>query len=1800
MVSETNTFSHPDTPPTTPSPTTQEGKNPPTDPESQIRELKRQSSEALSDRVLETMSSITNLLTGMEEQEGFQLIDDEYRMESEEKEESIILECESLSDISRELDILSVSSILDLDTGDVQMFPEELILEPAQSGGDRENVEKPDNNEDEITEETTGTTSLEVTGCETCEELSAESLISDPEPLILITPETMVTVHSAPTLEQNPYPGEETSKTPYDFSTEELLSSSLTDKTEEGADPGFMIGHSSDENKSLGTIDITVDAGHIIAVQGMDLSNDSLELTTSQSLEPEPSDEFPLSNVETKDIPEAKEIPSDEFPLSNVETKDIPEAKETPSKESYPGILEEETQEDEEEDEPGKRAEILAELGRVFVREETTQPSPQQAEDYEPNQLDDIQERNSGDEDDVPSSITVTSLRVEDQLNPDIEETSGLKDKVENNLVDTSTDSLLTPDEVDSNPENVESSRKVPEVDIDFSLSNPGENTVADGTKGSTNDDINDHSDSILTPDEMDSSPEVVKNSKKVPNFNIDLSLSNSSPTDSTFDETKDQPSQGASEMPAEGITEHEQITRSSSVSSTSSSSSDDSRKIKLKRRGTGSYVSSAKSKETIVEQPIETEKDVADVPEKGVTEPISDAPLSTVNTPNIFFDQMDDKAELEVKVPLSNMELEFNLESAQESNDIQGDSIVNLVEVGDIVPNRDDLLSFDSELEQGEVVLRRISVSSSSSSSSDSDHDDEKDNCTERKHIPVVTSVIVSDAASIIPVQDFDLDKVEQDNQDLVSFQAASEEPVEEVFTNQENSQIGGQIIPTICLNDDFQFEEQSEKGLSDADLPIGDTEMAEQTTSFAPELTFNEVKEASSNTDPSSELDHNVSSIDDPITPPQAVLRRDRAESTSSSSSDSSSESHSEYIVEHSITIAEMESDDSSICSESDLQDSMQRCNTMKRTLSVDYYVKDNDETVEADLETVTPELTVGIEETEKDAAFKDSFEDYSPSPDDLHIPLSVILSSNSSRKSSSSSSTSSSYVIPEIQSPTSLTKQDVDESFAASITESNDKDIGIRSAEPIQDIDVKAFVDSQIEQAIARTLKLDDDPELNADDGKETSQRIIMTNSSFNMLSDVPDVQMIPITETKIVSRKSSASSSGDESKIPDLHLGTTGFDLTQDKAVSLKQFPESITEESVLKQLESSIELETSAQLESSSDSSLSLKTSDGSEEKPTDYDDDNKLRHFSFVSMDVLAEPLDFNKGTSQLNILCSSSSSDETPGPDVDGKNELKLVEISVPAETEKHENDINEVTEEIKQVERSVRNLNIDLMSANQDEENQCDTSVDISPETPLLDLKLSLENDISQPSIASSCSDGDGKTDLTEVTELVEAEKLGYEDEAEIDVPQAVTVSAESPTIDKITLVNTLEESPPIDKMALANHADESPTIDKMVSVNTPDESPMIDYVTMINTPDLIETDSDSESLSEEEGFCESDAMQSILDQMTGSTISVTENEVEDELRSLSSSSSRSTVAGTVDFADGDTPEPPSETTGESRNTSAEPTEDSRVPSVELTDDMRTPSVEPTEIDEEATPEPPTFCPEPPTLSLETPNIDLPSYSVISEDVGVRELDNRTMNVPESSRQDTMTQDSANEITLDAPHTIASNGHSEETPGSQTLNESSLGTYDLGSTMNTDPNLTFNSKDKLFLKTNWPKYDPVIGKSFAIACKVRLHGFELRDQDIKNNASIRLHKDQDLLSIQPKFINGYFVFKIKNPTLAESGWYNFTVNMLDYEASEGQDINIVLKGNKNKRTKSMNSIGSLGSLGSLFSVNNKNPNKR
>ena len=1736
MISETNTFSHPDTPPTTPSPTIQvkDEENSETDPGSQIRALKRQSSEALSERVVETMNSITNLLTGMEEQEGFQLKDDEYRMEPEETEvttislqSSIVLECESLSDISQEIDNMSVFSILDVKEEGVQQVSIEPPLEPVHPAVESETlidyVEKVENIEDEITEETTGTTSHEVTGCETCEELSAESLVSDPEPLILITPQVMVAVHSAPVSEQHPHTvNEEKSKTSDESSTEELVSLSLTDETiepillnedEDGIASKFKIPHSVDENQSLGTIEITVDADHIIAVQGINTSNDSLDLTTTQVIEPKPSDEhaIPQEPAETRDIPEATENPlkdvKEEIPE---EDSDVDDVQTTP------------------EDDYMKREEILVELGRVFVREETTPPSPPQTEsdsirlsDYQADELKhlvDIQEVHSGDEEDVPSSITVTSLRVESQPSPDIEENSVPHDKVENKLADTSTDSLLTPDEVDSSPEVVESSRKVPDIDIDFSLSNSGEKAVADGTMESTLDDI------------------------------------------------ENQSSQAASEMPAESISDTEQIIRSSSTSSSSSSFSDGAEgRIKIKRRSTSNYVSSAKSKESIIhiEQPdvIETAKgeDGPDVYGKDLTETIDDTPQSTVNTATVLLgsDEMEDKARLEVNVPQSEELVKSKiLDLAQESND----TVTHLKEEEkDIAASKDDTpLSGNSESEQNDVV---VSKTSGSSSSSDSDHDDEKDTekVKEKKDIPMSSSDTVTDTASIILTLDFGVDTIKHENQELVCVEVAPEDLLREpltkevVETNQEIN-VGGHTIPTIYLNDDSKPEEDTEIGF-DIEIMVGNTERVEQTITSGPESNLNEVKEPSPIADKSVELKYvppasveqvasndtvlvsnytshdDFSNVDVPITPPQAVLKRNSAGSISSSSSDSESETHSAYLVEHSVTIPEIESDDSSICSESDLRESMQRFNKMKRSLSADGYVEDNNRSFEGDLETITPDfnLTVGAEATDTDAAVKDSCENVSPSPEDIHIPLSVILSSNSSRKSSSSSSDSSSGAIKERQSPILLTKQTVDVSFTASTEDSNDKVIGIGSTDTIQEIDVKAFVDSQIEVAVARTLKLEEKPELT--DEKESSQQIIVTNTTFSMLSDVPDVQIISmnINEPKIVSRKSSTSSSEDESKFPELHLALKGCNFSQDEDLLL------INEESVLKQLESSIELETAAYLKyssssdhfkSASDASFSSKTSSGSEE--LDANDD----------------------------------------------------------------ENEFIEVTEELKELESSAPDSETDRISADHDEGSRYgkliittenEISTDPPFENPVLNKDMSLENNFSQPSIASSSSssdkgsgsDGDGKTDLTEVTEIVEAEKLGYEDEAEIDVPQAVTVSEESPTIDKITFVNTPEESPTIDK------------------------------VTLINTPDLLEANSDSDSLSEEEGFCESDAMQSILDRMTGSTISVTGEEVEDELRSLSSSSSRSTVARNED--DAETPEPPSETTGESRTTSAEPTEDSRMFSVEPTDEMRTPSVEPIELDEETTPEPPSLSPEPPTESPEPPNIELPSYSVISEEIDMKEIERRTMNLPETLRHDNvhtdalafLSQDSGDDITEDKPHTNG-NKHLEEKPHSQTLNDSSLGTYDLSSTLNTDPNLTVDSTDKLFLKTNWPKYDPVLGKSFAIACKVRLRGFELRDQDIKNNASIRLYKDEELLSVQPKFINGYFVFKIKNATLAESGWYSFTVNMLEYEATEGQDINIALKGDKNKRTKSMSSIGSLGSLGSLFSVNNKTQNRR
>ena len=127
------------------------------------------------------MNSITNLLTGMEEQEGFQLENDEYHMESEDKEvtpislqNSIVLECESLSDISQELEKMSVCSLVDVEDAcmkqvsiDPPSEPDRSVaaLDSAMTAG---NAAKLESTEDETTEDTTGTISHEVTGCETC------------------------------------------------------------------------------------------------------------------------------------------------------------------------------------------------------------------------------------------------------------------------------------------------------------------------------------------------------------------------------------------------------------------------------------------------------------------------------------------------------------------------------------------------------------------------------------------------------------------------------------------------------------------------------------------------------------------------------------------------------------------------------------------------------------------------------------------------------------------------------------------------------------------------------------------------------------------------------------------------------------------------------------------------------------------------------------------------------------------------------------------------------------------------------------------------------------------------------------------------------------------------------------------------------------------------------------------------------------------------------------------------------------------------------------------------------------------------------------------------------------------------------------------------------------------------------------------------------------------------------------------------------------------------------------------------
>ncbi|KAL5268929.1 hypothetical protein ACHWQZ_G002684 [Mnemiopsis leidyi] len=1908
VVGERNTFTHPDTPPSTPSPTTQVKDNSDPHPESQLEMLKRQSSEALSEKVVETMNSITNLLTGLEGQEGFEMTEDGYHIEDlvgipVSLQSSIILDCESLSDVSRELDEMSVSSMPEVEDKLVQMITVEPPLEPTpqkviphtaselleqeekteddfskekgttedeimeqKKTAEDEIMEHKEATEDEITEETTETISHEIKGCETCEELSAESLVSDPEPSVFITPQVMISVHSAPLLEDHPNT-DNVGTTKVSESVGNLSGEGKPDAAPLSRSEGPDLAHTDnvkleddipvdskmsqivEDDFTLGTIEITVDADQIIAVQGIDTSNDSLDVTDSKLQDLDDSYEInqPKKPEELKMIEEVEENPQKDEPMSD--------------------------------DDRVKREEILAELGQVFVRDESLHTSPPELEPS--NEAAETLGAIVDDDESVPASITVSTMPLQGKNVPS-GDAEDLSSRIDCKLAESSVDSLLTSDELESNPEVVQRER-APEVNVDLSLSSfeepvipyseftpsvefnlneteypltdqveppeikkEAENSlICDGQAlpivpehlDSDNKDkkglASSSTDSILTPDEVDFNSEVVVSSKKPLNIDLDLTLSqfekfNHVVADECAKSSVIEP------IPAESNSEAEQILRSSSTSSSNSSYSSfegaDGQRIKIKRRRTSNYVDSAKNKEPIVHLELQLEKEQEGIAaeneidqvelrndlkrllsDEGITVPLTPSGLRDSDVMNASVEPSDEQTRPEPYIKPEEVEIGEDLSE----------------DIGDAEQRTDiDLLSESIELDQKETM----------------------------------NAIAKEDRKEELP-------------------QRLDEEP---------------QSIPSISLNGGLKFEEdpvveevdQVTLDPCDAEkenvkIDISALKNLDPVVDSRVELKELEVEHEVSN-DQVSTNDHDVTlfspdvpnDADEPITPPQAVLRRNSGVSISSSSSESDSELYEVCVEQQFAAVKEVESDDSSICSASDLRESMRRFHEMKRSLSVDDCLNNSVEVVETDLEIVTPDLNLSEENHSNlyttEIVLEHSHEECSPAPGDIHIPLSVILSSNSSRKSSSSSSDSGSE-------ERSLNPEETSESNLEILTvKAIEKNFDITPNDRITDQEVRDFVNSQIEIALEKTLELEDNPKKTTQ--TEPENQISITNTTFSLLSDIPDFQLKHVeTDNKIISRKSSSSSNSEmETEIPRIDIeemyvkagclkpSTSSsenegdcpqIDLTDIKSASRKSSSSSSsTEEAVHPEinLEEVTEINVSRKSSSGSDREtrlIEIEISQNTEDLTAVKDESAFLIPHEIIqsSEPTHEEPLKVS-GSPAIEIEAvihkpvsrsSSSSSNLKSGS-----------ESSLSSKTSSASKNVEEIAK--------VENVTVltETVLVETDKEKPYGTlaiasetnSLESTPlDNPVLSKELSIE--ISQSSIASSSSsdkdsgsDGDGKTDLTEVTEIVEAEKLvlTYEDNPEIDAPQAVTMSKESPTIDKIKLVNTPEESPETDLLLLTEKSssvgnikalglvEDSHTVDKTnapeegylvidktkpeviceqtpkdETSTTPDVSPAIENITVINTPDLLEAGSDSDSLSEEEGFCESDAMQSILDMMTGSTASMTGDDIEDELRSLSSSSSKSTVArGEEESADGATPEPASET-ADSRTPSPEVTEDfSRMTSAEPSEDMRTPSIEPAEVDEEATPEPPTLSSKPPA---ESP-AGLPSYSVVSEDVDVKELDREEERKPDTIRQESshalmilsLSQDSNDEITEDK--TTSSKEQSEESPQSQTLNSSSLGTYDLSTTINTDPNLTIDSKEKLFLKTKWPKYDPVLGKSFALACKVRLRGFELRDQDIKSNASIRLYKDEDLLSVQPKFINGYFVFKIKSPTLADSGWYKFTVNMLDYEASEGQDINIALKGSKNKRTKSMSSIGSLGSLGSLFSVNNKTQNRR
>ena len=339
-----------------------------------------------------------------------------------------------------------------------------------------------------------------------------------------------------------------------------------------------------------------------------------------------------------------------------------------------------------------------------------------------------------------------------------------------------------------------------------------------------------------------------------------------------------------------------------------------------------------------------------------------------------------------------------------------------------------------------------------------------------------------------------------------------------------------------------------------------------------------------------------------------------------------------------------------------------------------------------------------------------------------------------------------------------------------------------------------------------------------------------------------------------------------------------------------------------------------------------------------------------------------------------------------------------------------------------------------------------------------------------------------------------------------------------------------------------------------------------------------------SDSSSLSEEDGFCESEAMQSILDRMTGISCVLLSNSNQPGQSELQSSSFSSSSMSTIEKRD----ETDAVDSSEIYPYSTDETEDLHSKENGLASEAECDSSVPETTDSEnvkLTPKNSEVEPEDICMEQNRPPVIVPvtnhGEETISQTKDVTDQESTSPPDEEVTDQDHQVKLSNNDImedSLDVRTSIS-------TPKTQELAPT------------TDPILPSNPpgpSDKLFLKTKWPKRDPVAGKSFTIACKVRISGFTLKDKDVKNNASVCLYRDNELLSAPGTFVKGYFVHKIKKPTVSESGCYRYVVNLLSYEASEERELTVVPKGSISN-VRSMSSIGSLGSLGSLFSLNNK-----